>query len=61
VEVRDDGIGFAAGAEAVGTGLEIIATWCGTDLHGDCRFLHDDGTIAHFAFPKTVAAAGAEP
>jgi two-component sensor histidine kinase len=61
VEVRDDGIGVPAGAEVVGTGLEIVATLCGTDLRGDCRFLHDGGTTARIAFPKTVAAAGAEP
>jgi PAS domain S-box-containing protein len=61
VEVRDDGIGFAAGAEVVGTGLGIIATLCGTDLRGDCRFLRDHGTIARIAFPKGMAAPGAAP
>jgi len=61
LEVRDDGIGVPAGAEAVGTGLEIVATLCGTDLRGDCRFLRDGGTTARIAFPKAVGAAGAEP
>jgi len=61
LEVRDDGIGVPAGAEVVGTGLEIVATLCGTDLRGDCRFLRDGGTTARIAFPKAVAAAGAEP
>jgi len=61
LEVRDDGVGIPAGAEAAGTGLEIIATLCCTDLRGDCRFLRDGGTIARIAFPKVVAAAGAEP
>jgi PAS domain S-box-containing protein len=61
LEVRDDGIGVPAGAEVVGTGLEIVATLCGTDLRGDCRFLRDSGTTARITFPKAVAAAGAEP
>ena len=61
LEVRDDGVGFAAGAEAAGTGLEIVAALCTTDLRGDCRFLRDGGTIARIAFPKVVVAAGAEP
>jgi two-component sensor histidine kinase len=61
LEVRDDGIGVPAGAEAVGTGLEIVSTLCGTDLRGDCRFLRDGGTTARIAFPKVVGAAGAEP
>src|SRR5882724_1344499 len=61
LEVRDDGIGVPAGAEVVGTGLEIVATLCGTDLRGDCRFLRDGGTTARIAFPKAVAAAGDEP
>jgi PAS domain S-box-containing protein len=61
VEVRDDGIGFPAGAEAAGTGLEIVAALCTTDLRGDCRFLRDGGTIARIAFPKAVVENGAEP
>jgi two-component sensor histidine kinase len=61
LEVRDDGVGFAAGADAAGTGLEIVAALCTTDLRGDCRFLQDSGTIARITFPKAVAAAGAEP
>jgi two-component sensor histidine kinase len=61
LEVRDDGVGFAAEADAVGTGLEIVATLCRTDLRGDYCFLQDGGTIARIAFPKAVAAAGAEP
>jgi PAS domain S-box-containing protein len=61
LEVRDDGIGSAAGAEAVGSGLEIVATLCRTDLRGDCSFQQDGGAIARIAFPKGVAAAGAEP
>jgi two-component sensor histidine kinase len=61
LQVRDDGVGVPAGAEVVGTGLEIVATLCGTDLRGDCRFLRDGGTTARITFPKAVAAAGAEP
>jgi two-component sensor histidine kinase len=34
LEVRDDGVGFAAGADAAGTGLEIVAALCTTDLRG---------------------------
>jgi two-component sensor histidine kinase len=59
--VRDDGVGFAAGADAAGTGLEIVADLCTTDLCGDCCFLRDGGTMARITFPKVVAAAGAEP
>jgi len=61
LEVRDDGVGFAAGADAAGTGLEIVAALCTTDLRGYCRFLQDGDTIARITFPKAVAAAGAEP
>jgi two-component sensor histidine kinase len=61
LQVRDDGVGVPAGAEVVGPGLEIVATLCGTDLRGDCRFLRDGGTTARITFPKAVAAAGAEP
>lgn len=61
LEVRDNGIGVPAGAETVGTGLEIVATLCGIDLRGDCRFLRDGGTTARIAFPKVVAAVGADP
>ena len=61
LEVRDNGIGVPAGAETVGTGLEIVATLCGIDLRGDCRFLRDGGTTARIAFPKVVAAVGAKP
>jgi two-component sensor histidine kinase len=59
LEVRDDGVGFPAGAETVGTGLEIVTTLCRTDLRGDCCFLHNGGTIARITFPQAVAAAGA--
>jgi two-component sensor histidine kinase len=61
LQVRDDGVGVPAGAEAAGIGLEIVAALCGTDLRGDCRFLQDGGTIARIAFPKAIATAGAEP
>jgi two-component sensor histidine kinase len=60
LEVRDDGVGFPAGVETTGTGLEIVAILCTTDLRGDCRFRQDGGTIARITFPKAITADGAE-
>jgi two-component sensor histidine kinase len=58
LEVRDDGVGIAAEAAGSGTGLEIVAALCRTDLRGDCHFLLDGGTVARVTFPKAVADGG---